>query len=550
MPTATRAARIRSWAVVLSLMVAEFLLFDRMTSRHHASLYPRWADQIQYLMEAYECDDEARAHGLAAGLKLAVTNPAAQGTLHDIAAVLIFAVAGSASRSAALSLNMLVFLAWQLALWFCIARATGSRVLGWAAFGLVLCLAGPWSDAPGSAVDFRLDHAAMCLFGITGSLALLTDGFRRTGWSVAVGLALSATLLARFLTAVYFVPIFVATVLWILCGSARGPRLLRLLLCAAIAASLAGPVFWFNRAFMLDYYWVGHVTGSESAARAPGLDFAQSVAFIREHLFKGHLGRWFGWTVAGITGALLVLRLWLGRNRTSAAPPRGWLFIGLAFTLSPALVLTFHRQKSNVVVGIIVPGLLLLILWLWDRFWPAPPAFWRRTLATLPAAAAVALGLCYFTRTEITPPHSPDFLRSAREVNALADYIYSSSRTAGLAGPNVGIDRVVDFIDGRILRVICYERHRVWIPFGIHLPDSILPNPDDAVMFNLKYCDYMFLTRPDTDGGYWPYDHQMWRLYPQLKAWCDENLVRVREVNLFGRSITFYARQHLVLPPS
>ena len=174
-------------------MLAEFLLFDRMTSQHHASVYPRWNDQIQYLRESYTAYEEAKAHGLAAGLKFALGKPALQGTLHDTAALLVFEVTGSASRSAALSLNLLVFLAWQAALLAGIARISGSRALGWMGFGLLLCLAWPWSGEAGSAVDFRLDHGAMCLFGITAITALLTRGFRSWGWSLALGLAVGVT---------------------------------------------------------------------------------------------------------------------------------------------------------------------------------------------------------------------------------------------------------------------------------------------------------------------------------------------------------------------
>ena len=41
------------WLAAVLLMLGEFLLFDRMTSRHHSSVYPRWNDQIQYLTESY-----------------------------------------------------------------------------------------------------------------------------------------------------------------------------------------------------------------------------------------------------------------------------------------------------------------------------------------------------------------------------------------------------------------------------------------------------------------------------------------------------------------
>jgi len=51
-------------------------------------------------------------------------------------------------------------------------------------FGLLPCLAWPWSGEAASAVDFRLDHGAMCLMGVTALAAWLTRGFRHRGWAL------------------------------------------------------------------------------------------------------------------------------------------------------------------------------------------------------------------------------------------------------------------------------------------------------------------------------------------------------------------------------
>jgi hypothetical protein len=44
-------------------------------------------------------------------------------------------------------------------------------------------------------------------------------------------------------------------------------------------------------------------------------------------------------------------------------------------------------------------------------------------------------------------------------------------------------------------------------------------------------------------SGYWPYDQQMRRLYPQLKAWCDDQLHKVGPYSLFGRRMSLYERR-------
>ena len=353
------------------------------------------------------------------------------------------------------------------------------------------------------------------------------------------------TLLERFLSGAYFGPIFIVTALWLLCREERWRRLRNLVLAGGVVVALALPFFWINREGIYGYYWSGHVTNAESAARLRGYGFWQSVEFVVGNLGQLHLGAWFGGTVAALTGLLLLLR------RTSPAKPAAgfaadWLFFGGAFLLLPAIILIIHPQKSEVVLSVMVPGVVLLVLWLWHRLWQRiefrTDGAWFRLLPHLPALVALGAGLGYFTSRERSPPHSADFLASAHKINQVSDYIFHKVRDRHLVSPDVGIDRIVDFMDGRILRLTCYERHRVWIDFGVHLPDSILAGDDGTVMFKLRHCDFMFLT-DQFGSGYWPYEKQMERLYPELKDWCNEHMVLVDSFSVFGREMSLYRRQ-------
>ncbi|WP_438479489.1 hypothetical protein [Oleiharenicola lentus] len=531
------------------MMLAEFILFRRSVALYHATAYPRWTDQIQYLIEAYTAYDHLQAHGLIAGAKFALGKNAVQGTLHDFCAMLVFWVQGSASRTGALSVNMFVFLLWQGVLFFTIHRVTRSLALAWMSFGLLLCVASPWAVEAGSAVDFRLDHGAMCLMGITACMALLTDGFRATSWSLAFGAAVGVTVLERFLAGAYFAVIFVVAGIWVLCARDRWTRFRNLLLAGFTAAVLTVPVYWLNREGIYNYYWVGHVTGTESAARLRGFDFVESIRFVAGNLGRLHLGAFLGWVVVAGT-AVLFLFYAIFSSKKNAANVRGWIFWGLTFFLVPVAVLTVHQQKSEFVLGILVPGLLLLILWLWQSLWHriAFPAVqpWQRFLPGALAFVIVLAGTGYFSVRQLPSPHSENFTESARDVAEVAEYIFHTSASAKIAAPNVGIDRIVDYIDGRILRVICYEKHKTWIPFQVHLPDSILAEADDVIFFKLAYCDFMIVTDTEEAAfGYWPYDRQMQRLAPQIKQWCNERLILIRSFKTFGRKMSLYQRLEL-----
>jgi hypothetical protein len=533
------------WLAAALLMLAEFLVFDRMTARYHAHVYPRWTDEIQYLTESYNGWQQTQAHGLWAGLKSTLTKPAVQGTVHDFFAVLVFWLVGEPSRSAALSLNMIVLLCWQAALLAVIPRTTGSRALGWAAFGLVLCIAWPWGVDAGSAVDFRLDHGAMCLFGVCATLALGTRGFRSTGWSVALGLVVGLTLLERFLTSVYFVAIFAAALAWIAAGSERWLRLRNLGLAGLIAAALAAPMFWLNRTMIYNYYWIGHMASADADARASTLNLWESMQYVFGNLGQRQLGAWFGWTVAAVTAPLLVAAL-SSRRKAPSPLDRDGLFFALAFLVLPSAVLCLHRQKSFYVLGILAPGVILLAVWIWGALWRRIDfTGWARRLPLGLAIASVAAGLGYFLVRQLPSPHTAAFSAGATKINEVADHLYATSRRAGLTTPRIGVDLLTDYFDGRTMSVLCYERQRQWLTFSPLLPTGILEVPDALVMERLGQCDFVLLTDFFPENGYYPFDRQMRRLYPEVKAWCDTHLRLVESFPIFNRRMSLYQRREL-----
>lgn len=533
----------RGWGLLalVLLFAAEFVWFDTQTSRHFTWIYPRWNDQIQYLTESYTGFEYLKAHGFWAGLRATLVNPSAQGTLHDFGAVLLFCVAGP-SRGAALALNLFALIAWQAALFVAVRRGTDSRPLAWAALALPLALRWAWSAAPGSAVDFRLDHLALCALGATLACALLTRGFRATGWSAIFGAATGFTLLTRFLTGTYFTLILLGLVIWILIGDHRLRRLGNLLLAVVIAAALAGPFFWINRDWVWNYYMIGHFTGPESAIRNPNMGLSTSVAWVWHHLSQNHLGPFFWW-LAGAGTTLLALGF--NRDRVPSpevrAPGSDWWVPGALFLLAPALILTLHQQKSEIVVGALAPGAVVLVLALWAQVLPRQRFPWAPAL--LAAGCLVATGTTFVLR-QLPPAGDPGVLAAARKVNALADYIYLRSQAAGLKNPRVGVDQVTDSLDGQVLRVICYERKQDWVPFIMTLPTGIMEADEALIMERLANSDFIFLTE-DGSNGNWPYDRQLRALLPKTKAWCDEHLKLVERFEIFGRRMVLYQRPEI-----
>jgi hypothetical protein len=530
--------------LLLAVFTAEFCVFDLLGARRHTVVYPRFNDQIQYLTESYTGYEFTRTHGVVAGVLNVLTNPSAQGTLHDALAVVAFHVAGP-SRSAALSLNMLALIGWQLALFFAVARTSGSRPLAFASALFPLALAGPWQNVPGSAFDFRLDHLAMCALGITAAMALLADGFHSRRGSSWFGIAVGLTLVTRFLTGTYFVLIFAGFALWTL---ARPPerrlRFLNLLRAAGLALAVAGPFFWLNYDTVREYYWIGHYVGPESAIRNQQFGFLSSLQYVFGHLGERHLGTAFGGLVVAGAAALAVLRtgVRVPANRDA------WV-VGAVFLLAPAAVLVLHVQKSEVVVSALVPGAVTLAAALWATAAQRAGAPARAVFAAV--SATVVLG--WFVRGQLTPVYSPAQLAELRQVNTFADRIHARTkalpRRPGEAQPRprVAVDHITDALDAQVLRVVIYERHRVLVPFEMLLPTGIAEPTEAEVSARLAGSDFAFVTEDETAGPY-PFDRKLAALRPQVRAWCEANLKPAERFTLFGRRMVLYQRRDLPFP--
>jgi hypothetical protein len=227
--------------------------------------------------------------------------------------------------------------------------------------------------------------------------------------------------------------------------------------------------------------------------------------------------------------------------------------LGAIFLIAPALILALQNNDRMVVVvlGAAVPGAVVLLLALCvelrARATGRISAGATAKLSGAAALIALAVGGGYFVTRQTAAPYDAAFAADARQVNALADRIFAAVRASGIAQPRVAMDRVTDCFDGVILRVICYERHQVWVPFIMELPISIAAAPESTLMEHLASSDFVFVTE-DGPPGPWPYDQEMFVLRPKFLAWCDANLHLVERFTVFGRRMALYQRCDIPTP--
>ncbi len=505
-------------------------------------MYPRWFDQVQYLEEAYHTYEFSLGHGFLAAFRGAFRDPAPQGALHEVLGLAAFTL-GGASRDAALTLNMLGFLALQAATFFAAWKLTRTAALGWLAAGLLLALACPWSGGPASMVDFRLDWPAACTYGIALGFAMAGGQFRSTPWAVAFGCAVGVTLLARTLTGVYFALIFTALLLGVMAGRERRRRCARLALSALVAAAIAGPVLWHKRQAIHDYYWVGHVSGPEHALRDAHLGFANSVGWILARVFFTDVG--IAAILLGLVavGVLLVLRPAAAFGRGPPAPLRepvrfDW-GIALIFLFVPVGVLCAHPAKTSPPSTVVLaPVVWLIVLGAAHAARGIKPGDLTRIGA---GAAGAGLAICAVLAAIHRP--SSQTLADSRKLDAIVDYLCYRAQECGLRRPRVAVTLVSGALNAEAFSVIGYERHRRWMGFTPTLPSGPFEVAPGTVESVLAQSDFVFLL--GAGDPVLPFDRQMMRRYAQTRSWCDSHLTHLADLEALGFSIRAFERPKL-----
>ena len=522
------------------LIILEMAAFIYAVKSYIVNIYPRHFDQIQYLAEVYRSYEKYRLDGLMAGFKETFTNPSAQGAIYDSLALLIMMALG-AGRLSALLLNIIAFIGWQIIIFYSIRKIFSSQNLAITAAALPLALSGIWQiNSPGTAFDFRLDYLAMCLYGASAFMYILTDNFKNKKWSVIFSFVVALTILCRYLTVVYFLAIFLFIVpIYI----NKGLQLKNILGCALMVTILTLPFFIFNYELIYNYYVIGHVLGEEQAIRASGFNIFQTFWYIVQIGFIKQIGSFFYYILALI---LFVSTFSLLRNK-SLKPDKGQLVnvnllkAGLFFIMPPLLLLSLETQTSEVVLSILIPGFLLLIF---SVVWPLLKNLHSHRPNSINYLCLILVFLITvnFCTNLIKVPYEESYRRSADEVNQVANLVSQFSQERHINNIKIGADRITDHLDAQILRVVIYEKIGVLMPLEMTLPIGIFHISDEKIMDQLKKTDiYIETNAPKLVDGF-PYDMDMQANYEQIHQFCLQHMIFVKGTNIFGRSISLYVK--------
>jgi hypothetical protein len=183
------------------LFVLESIIFVAQVISDVAPYYPPHSDQVGYLFESYKFTQQMKHEGLGAALLQLIQPFQPQGFLLPLQGGLMGLFIGL-PRLGALTVNLLYFLLLQAVVFITFKRISGDRLVAWTAIALVLLMSAPFYWA-GGIFDFRLDFAALCLFGIWCCVVLRSDWYLGTYWSVIAGIVGAWLVCTRYFSILY-----------------------------------------------------------------------------------------------------------------------------------------------------------------------------------------------------------------------------------------------------------------------------------------------------------------------------------------------------------
>ena len=514
--------------------------------------YPTSFDQTAYLAEAYTAFDQMTKEGVSVAIEKVLERPTPTGKLFPLEAAILFLFTGP-GRLGALTLNLVYLVLLEWALFSTVLWLTGRWNTAFTALGLLLATASRFYSA-GGLMDFRIDFAACCLFGIFICVVVRSAVFQSPRWSVAAGAVAGMLIDTRFLTALYVSVILLALFLFFLVSKSK--QAIHLFYAGSVLLIITFPLIWVSRAALIQYYLVASVGESSIRNAEFGVSGMLSYAmFYPASLLSTHLGGTY-LILAFIVFALAApTRLWEDDSPLMrAANRRAIVFFVPCTLLIPLVVLTVFPSKSPVVASILilpaVANTLLIAFTLAGRFPRRFPRRWSGLFPALLAVLAVSVGFgreLEGAAQRVLPPGS---IADYTGVSALYDAMGSRIEKYGWSEPQIVFDRVYDFLFPTILQPFFYERHGLILNPQSHVGTSVMPVPEKVVFDAIDNADIVVLTDPQSlpePGIQYQYNVVMHDEYKKLKDLAEHGLLGVGRFHLFSQDVTLYVRPTLSL---
>jgi hypothetical protein len=514
-----------------------------------APYYPRAYDQVEYLTEGYLAFAALRDQGLLGGLAHTLVEPRVQGWLLQLEAGFLFLVTGPA-RLPALDLNIVHLVALLGITGTLLRRAYNTAAA--LAFAAVIVAAIAVTRLIGGVFDFRLDFAAMCLWGILVAILALADPRRLGTWLGAIAVVVAGELFISVRTIGFAYAAGLAIVLAVVTREAGLRR--TLLIALAIWSVSEGAFVAQNWRLVSQYYLGDHLLDAQSDARSTTVGFSNPLSqlwYYPHSLLVDHLGPASELLLGVILLATLALCLRSAidpaKRGTGCARRLRWrvtvLCVGIAV---PFAALTLDPVKSNVVGGILLPPVAILAAVAFGEASLRTAGRQSRTIALLFAAGCLVAGLGAQTRSlflnGVEFSGDGDVARASQFVLTLGDWVAAHPRN-----PTVwSVDAHLDFDSVAATRLYYFEQRGRWLDLAAGFGEGDIASvlSSDSAQAQATRSDVLVLTQRTTapESSY-PYDQSLERAGPSLNTLAATQFETLITSDFFGRQATGYVRR-------
>jgi hypothetical protein len=510
--------RPAAWFIAaLALEVAIFYLHVQIRV---APNYPQVYDQLTYINATHDIVRDFHARGLAA-LAQPFLSPAPTGITYPIqgaAAVLAF----GASRAALLTVNLAYFLALQIAVFLTMRRSRDEAAAAWLSIALLIGCDGVFRRAGGIA-DYRIDFAAMCLFGIWICLLVKADQFASRKFSILAGLAAAWLILMRFITAAYIGPIMAALLCWLIVRRRSAEnwrrRIANYFLSGAIITVVIVPTLVAALGPINNYYVAGHIEGAEPAIRAAEVgifDLTGHLLYYPRALLSYQIGSVSNFLIVIVLTAIALVFVRRSKDQPSFSFE---IFLGTIATILPTVILTLDVSKSPVVIGIAMVPFILLVMFCWRSF--VLPIHPRRALR-FAVLFYMIVGFSAFVAHAASPSSelSQADLAEVKRLNlAIAN--------AGGGAPHIAFDRLTDYLNPSTVQFYFRESNQLSFhgepQFTGTLGGIFALNPED-VMRAVESSNVVVLSDQQLKRSHSPFDQSILESWPMMDGYAKKNM--------------------------
>jgi hypothetical protein len=571
-----------------TLFIIEMLVFYSQLTTQITPYYPANFDQVPYINITYQLFESLHDKGWWSTLFEAFVNrPTGSGSGLMVQGALL-AVVGGPNRSCLLSLNLIYFLALQIALFLTVYTRTRNVIFAWIAIALLLSSATIFHTT-GGIFDYRIDFSALCLYGIWACLIVISRTFRDRERAIIAGMVAALLISMRSITVAY-IPVVLAGLfgMSLIAMKLNKSSLQRafaaqtarnVIISGVVTCALALPLLISAAPSIYERY-IRHIATEEKFIRARELNlytvFDHVTYYPRSVVFE-HLGSQTLQLMFLVTALTIIATPWIRQDyrRQLLSRLRRYRenFVSLVIVIvAPLIILTLDISKSQVVGSIVTGPIILLVtlflaavapfadsidrllpqLRLSARNWSAPDGQTMQRMLPAVSALVFILALAAFLihGTASQQILSRIDLERINEINErIARYVVENE----IAVPKLSVDRVVDYLFTGTVELAAYERFRRLYKFTGGLGEGggafgIFATPREAALQAIIESDVVVLTDPVLGrGAPYPMNTKIREYWDELWTWTVQNLALVSSTEIAGIPYRTFVRPSIIV---